>query len=76
VKQLSKLAVIVLLIWAWFPTADPTDLFITGTVIGLIGLPAYLLVSVLIILYLYNKIPGTGLKAKFRALKAEAKRVL
>ena len=72
-KYFSKLAIIALIIYSWFPSGDPTDLFVTGTLISMLGLPMYLAISFFLAFYLFDKIPGKNITAKVKTITSELK---
>lgn len=67
---------IFVLAWIWLPTGDPTDLFFSQAIIGLIGLKNYLMMSAVFVIYLYYTIEGDGFAGKYKTIKREIKEVL
>jgi len=71
-KNVIKMALLVLIVLVWLPTGLPDDLFFIPLIVGLIGIEAYIVLSVGLTIYLYKTIKGKTLKEKFGNAKREA----
>lgn len=76
VKNTIKLATLLILAYLWFPTLDPSDFIITGTIISIIGLDLYIILSAVFIVILYKTIEGKTIKDKINTVKKEIKGVI
>lgn len=75
VKNLSKTVILLLIAWIILPTG-PTDLFVIPFIIGIIGQTGYMLLSVGLLIYIYNTIEGRDLSAKMKNVKKELRGVI
>lgn len=76
VKNISKLALLIIISYLILPSGDPTDFFITLPIISLLGFKLYLILSIILIFYLYKHIEGKTLQAKFNMVKKEMRSLL
>lgn len=73
VKNTLKLGIMLVLAYVWLPISGIDDMFVIPFIIEKIGLQMYLLISAIIIIYLYNIIEGKTLSDKLNTIKREIK---
>lgn len=71
VKNTMKTVALIILTWIILPTGDPTDLIFIGPIINILGIQLYLILSTILVFYLYKTIEGKTLKDKFNNIKKE-----
>jgi len=72
VKNTLKLGLMIMLAIIILPTG-PSDLFIIPVIVKMIGWTGYIILSLILIIYLYNNIEGKDLGAKLNNIKKELK---
>lgn len=75
-KNTTKLAVIVLLAWAWLPTSMTDILIVTPWLIEKVGLKNYLIISAILIIILYRTMEGRTLSEKLKSVFRELRNLL
>ena len=75
VKNTIKLGALIVLILVWLPTS-PLDLIWMPSVINAIGVQAYTMISIGLIIYLYISIDGKTINEKINNIKREIKSAL
>ena len=73
VKNTLKLSMLALLIF--IPMGMPDDFIIIPAIIAAIGLQAYIILTTIIIIYLYNSIHGNTLNDKLNTVRREIKQI-
>jgi hypothetical protein len=73
-KNISKTILLFLIVWFWLPTGF-SDFFIIPAIIDVIGMQMYILISIILVVYLYNSIEGKTLNDKIDNIKKELKKV-
>lgn len=69
-RNITKITLLILLAWWWFPTGEVTDIF-TLILIKKIGLEMYIIGSFIFGYILYHMIDGRTLKDKVNVVKQE-----
>lgn len=62
------------IIWVWLPTG-PSDILFIPFIINLIGMQMYIIISIILVIYLYNNIDGKDIASKLSTIKKEIKRL-
>ena len=75
VKNTFKTLVILAIFWLWLPTG-PSDLFIIPFIIERIGFQGYMIVSILLVVWLYKTVEGRTLKDKLNTIRREIKQFI
>ena len=73
-KNVFKLMVMMVIIWVWLPTG-PSDILFIPFIINLIGMQMYIIISIILVIYLYNNIDGKDIASKLSTIKKEIKRL-
>jgi len=73
-KNISKLIIMAVIIWVWLPTG-PSDILFIPFIINLIGMQMYIIISIILVIYLYNNIDGKDIASKLSTIKKEIKRL-
>ena len=76
VKNTAKTILLIIIAYLCLPTGDPTDFIITSAIINAFGLTAYTLLSVFLIIILYQTIEGKTIKDKLKNVKKEMRNLL
>lgn len=74
VKNTFKSLIILAVIILWLPSG-PGDLFFIPFIISKIGLTMYVVISILMVVYLYKTIEGRTLKDKVSTIHREVKSI-
>ena len=75
VKNTLKSILLLLIVIAILPSG-PTDLFIIPYIIERIGMQGYIILSIVLVIWLYKSVEGMTLKDKFNTIKREIKQVI
>lgn len=71
-KNTFKSLIILWIIILWLPSS-PLDFISIPLIISKIGATAYIMISILMVLYLYKTIEGKDLSAKLKTIHSEVK---
>ena len=74
-KNTIKFLIILGVILLWLPSGI-SDLWIIPFIIDKIGMTMYIIISIIMVLYLYRTIEGKTLNSKFNNVKREIKRFI
>ena len=74
VKNTFKVLVLLAIGWIWLPTGF-SDLIFIPFIISKIGFTMYVVISILMVLYLYHTIEGRTLTDKISTIKREVKSI-
>ena len=75
VKNTFKTILLVIIVVLWLPSG-PSDIFIIPYIIERIGLQGYIIVSIALVIWLYNSVEGKTIRDKINTIKRELKKVI
>ena len=75
VKNTFKTILMLAILWLWLPTG-PSDFLIIPFIIERIGFRGYVIISILLVMWLYNSVEGRTLKDKLNMIKKEIKQLV
>jgi len=75
VKNTFKTILLVIIVVLWLPSG-PSDIFIIPYIIERIGLQGYIIVSIALVIWLYNSVEGKTIGDKINTIKRELKKVI
>ena len=75
VKNTLKLIILITLILIWLPTGV-SDLLVIPAIITVIGLEMYIIISILMVYFLYRTIEGRTIKDKINNVTKEVKQFI
>lgn len=75
VKNTFKFIIMLIIMYIWLPTG-PSDIFFIPFIIEKIGFQMYVVISVLMVIWLYRSLEGRTLSAKLHNMVNEIKKVI
>lgn len=71
-KNLFKVGLLTLIALLWLPTDPISDMLLIPAIIAAVGFELYMIISILLVVYLYNTIEGRTLGQKLKVIQHEA----